>query len=288
MDAATTTTSLLDLAYPFITAAAIAVARALGMIVVTPAFIRLGLTGLIRSGVAVAICIPAIPGVLNSLLLEGQLSSLVIAGLLIKEAIVGIIIGIAFGIPFWGAEVAGDLVDLQRGSTSAQLVDPLQVGEASITATLFVFALLALFFMSGGFLLLVDGFYKSYQLWPAAEFLPVIGQQAALALLGVLDRIMQIAVLLIAPLVIALLLADIMLAYISRMAPQLHIFDLSLAIKNLLFSVLIVFYISYLVPYMVSELKDLRGTFDIMHSLVASSPAKAVDSKSDQDVFGQQ
>ena len=160
MDAVSTTSSLLSLAYPLIIASAIAMARALGMIIVTPAFIRLGLTGLIRSGVAVAICIPVIPGVLNSMLMEGPMSSLLITGLLIKELLVGTIIGIAFGIPFWGAEVAGDLVDLQRGSTSAQLIDPLQASETSIAGTLFVFALLALFFMSGGFLLLVDGFLQ--------------------------------------------------------------------------------------------------------------------------------
>ncbi|MHC1551778.1 type III secretion system export apparatus subunit SctT [Phyllobacterium sp. K27] len=275
MDAISSTSSFLALAYPLLVAMAISVARALGMIMVTPAFIRLGLTGMIRSCVAIAICIPAVPGVLNAILAEGQLGSLLITGLLVKELIVGMIIGIAFGIPFWGAEVAGDLVDLQRGSTSAQLIDPLQVSETSIAGTLFVFALLALFFMSGGFLLLVDGFYKSYELWPAIKFAPVINVNAIPALLGVLDRIMQIAIILIAPVVLALLLTDLMLAYLSRMSPQLHVFDLSLAIKNMLFAVLMVLYISYLVPYMMSELKDLRGTSDIMRSLVTGEPQKA-------------
>ncbi|EJN03651.1 type III secretion system export apparatus subunit SctT [Phyllobacterium sp. YR531] len=275
MDAISTTSSFFALAYPLLVAVAITVARALGMILVTPAFIRLGLTGMIRSCVAIAICIPAVPGVLNGVLAEGQLGSLLITGLLVKELIVGMVIGIAFGIPFWGAEVAGDLVDLQRGSTSAQLIDPLQVSETSIAGTLLVFALLALFFMSGGFLLLVDGFYKSYELWPAVKFAPVINVNAIPALLGVLDRIMQIAVILIAPIVLALLLTDLMLAYLSRMSPQLHIFDLSLAIKNMLFAVVMVLYISYLVPYMMSELKDLRGTSDIMRSLVEGEPQKA-------------
>ena len=98
--------------------------------------------------------------------------------------------------------------------------------------------------------------------------------KAVPALLGILDRIMQIGVLLIAPVVLALLLADVMLAYLSRMSPQLHIFDLSLAIKNLLFSLLIVLYIAYLVPYMMAELKELRGTSEIIRALVAPQPDK--------------
>ena len=272
MDTFSATSSLLAIAYPLIVASAIAVARALGMIIVTPAFVRLGLTGLIRSGVALAISIPAIPGILNSLLAQGPMTSLLVTGLIIKELVVGIIIGIAFGIPFWGAEVAGDLVDLQRGSTSAQLIDPLQASETSIAGTLFVLALIALFFMSGGFLLLIDGFYKSFEIWPAFKFAPVLNVEAVPALLAVLDRIMQTALLLISPVVLALLLADIMLAYLSRMSPQLHVFDLSLAVKNFLFSLLMVLYIAYLVPYMVAELKDLRGTSDIMRSLIAPKP----------------
>ncbi len=111
---------MLALAYPLIIASAIAVARALGMIIVTPAFIRLGLTGLIRSGVAVAICIPVIPGVLNSLLIEGPMSSLLITGLIIKELLVGTIIGIAFGIPFWGAEAG------RRSGSIFNAVQPLR------------------------------------------------------------------------------------------------------------------------------------------------------------------
>ena len=172
MDAVSTTSSLFALAYPLIIATAIAVARALGMIVVTPAFIRLGLTGLIRSGVAIAICIPAIPGILNSLLVEGPMSSLLITGLLVKEVLVGTMIGIAFGIPFWGAEVAGDLVDLQRGSTSAQLIDPLQVSETSIAGTLFVFALLALFSCRAASCCSSTDFTKAMKFGPLQSLFP--------------------------------------------------------------------------------------------------------------------
>ncbi len=44
---------------------------------------------------------------------------------------------------------------------------------------------------------------------------------------------MRIGVLMVAPLLIAMLITDLMLAYLSRMAPSLHIFDLSLPVKNL-------------------------------------------------------
>ncbi|RYC27341.1 type III secretion system export apparatus subunit SctT [Ciceribacter ferrooxidans] len=272
MDILSATSSLVDVVYPVLAAAAIAMARALGMIVITPAFVRLGLTGLIRSGVAIAIALPLIPGFMATFA-EGQsFSSLVVTGLVFKELILGVILGVVLGIPFWAAEMAGDLVDLQRGSTSAQLVDPLQATETSIAGTFFVLALVALFFKSGGFSLLADTYYRSYEIWPVTSFSPALGTGAGFAVLGILDRVMQIGVLLIAPIVLALLIADLMLAYLSRMAPQFHVFDLSLAVKNLIFAILIVLYLTYLLQYMVAELALFKDAPAVLRDLLEPTP----------------
>lgn len=267
MNATAATTALLSVAYPYLIAAAVAVARALGVVMVTPAFTRLGLTGLLRSCVATAIAIPVIPAILETLT-SVQLSSALIAGLLIKEMLIGAVIGLAFGIPFWAAEAAGDLVDLQRGSTASQLLDPLALAESNITATLLTITLLALFFLTGGFSLLLKGLYDSYSLWPAASFTPVLGTNGVVGLFRVLDRIMEISVLLVAPIVIALLLADIALGFLSRMAPQFYVFDLSLSIKNLLFTFLLAIYAVFLMPVMLSEIGALRDGFDLLRRLV--------------------
>ena len=268
MNLAAITAAITEFAYPLLAASAVAVARALGMIMLTPAFMRLGLTGMIRAAVAFAISLPMIPQVFTMLSMTGQPTSFDLTGLIIKEMVVGALIGLAFGIPFWAAEVAGDLIDLQRGSTMSQLLDPLAAGESSVTATLLTVCLIALFFMSGGFMFLLDGFYRSYELWPAASFTPVLDPGAFVSILHVLDRIMQIGVILIAPLVIAILIADIMLAFLSRMAPQLHVFDLSLAVKNLLFSLLIVLYLVFLMPLLFGQIADLGGTFETLRAFV--------------------
>lgn len=59
---------------------------------------------------------------------------------------------------------------------------------------------------------------------------------------------------------VAILVADLLLAYLSRMAPSLHVFDLSMPVKNLLFAVLILLYVSFLIPNMVDSLVD---TFEL-------------------------
>lgn len=87
-------------------------------------------------------------------------------------------------------------------------------------------------------------------------------------IVGVLDKVMQTGVLMIAPVVIAILTADLLLAYLARMAPQLHVFDLSLSVKNLLFSFLMVVYVSFMIPYMLSQLAAMRGAFDVVKATV--------------------
>lgn len=255
---------LTDIAYPVLIAISVGMARAMGMIMLTPAFMRLGLTGMIRSAVAFAIAVPIIPAVFFALQVSDMPSALDLTILVAKETFLGAVIGLVLAIPFLAAETAGELIDLQRGSTMSQLVDPLSSGEASVTATLLSITMIALFFMSGGFLFLLGAFYGSYDLWPATSLQPQLSSDSADALLSVLDRILQIALVLTAPIVIAILIADIMMAFLSRMAPQLQIFDLSLAVKNLLYAGLIVLYVTFLTPLMFEQIASLQAGADIL------------------------
>lgn len=241
-----------------LTTSSIVMARAMGLVLVMPFFVRLGVSGLVRAGVALAFCLPIFPA-LNATL-GAEPATVSTALLAMKELLVGIIIGIAFGVPFWAAEIAGDLLDLQRGSTAAQLVDASSITESSINATFFSLAAMLIFVSSGGLLVVLEGLYQSYAIWPAATFSPVLGAQSVTLVLATLDRVLHTAMLLIAPLVLALLVADIMLAFLSRIAPQLHVFDLSLSIKNLLFSLLVVLYSAFLAPMMHSEIGKMRET----------------------------
>ena len=86
-------------------------------------------------------------------------------------------------------------------------------------------------------------------------------------MVSILDQIMRVGVLMVSPLLIALLVTDLMLAYLSRMAPNLHIFDLSLPVKNLFFSILMVIYIGFLIPLMLDQLAEFRGTVELLKTL---------------------
>jgi len=251
-----------EVAYPVLTAASLAMARCLGVVLISPVFNRLGMTGLLRSVVALVFALPAVPMLLPLVTAETSHSPLAFVGMLGVEMLVGMLLGAIYGVPIWAAEAAGELIDLQRGSTMSQLLDPMSATESSVTATLFSILIIALFFLSNGLFVLLRGIYDSYAIWPAGEFFPVFQEGTGTAVLGLLDHALGLAVLMVAPLMVAILVADLLLAYLSRMAPSLHVFDLSMPVKNLLFVVLMVLYMAFLIPDMLTAIDTAAGVSD--------------------------
>jgi type III secretion protein T len=234
---------------PYLFASAFALARMLAMMVVFPVFDRLGVTGFVRNSIALVISVPLIPMIAAHL--EGeQLGLGLIAALILKEVIVGLVVGVVLAVPLYAAEVAGDILDLQRGSSSASLSDPLGSTQSNITGTLLALIVITLYFASGCFDLTLRAIYDSYGIWPVRRFLPLLSPEAGGLLLSLLDTIVRTGLMLAGPVVVCLLLVDLLFALIARAAPTLQPFYLSMTVKNLVFSLVLVLYGAFLVGYM--------------------------------------
>lgn len=257
----------IEIGYPMITVTSLAMSRCLGIVFICPVFNRLGMTGLLRTAVALVFALPQVPMLLPVVMTSAPQSPILFVSMLIVEMMVGILLGAIYGVPVWAVEAAGEMIDLQRGSTMSQLLDPLSATESSVTATLFSIAIISMFFLYGGLFLLLQGLYDSYAIWPVGKLYPVFQNGMDMTLLGLLDNVIELAVLMIAPLMVAILVADLLLAYLSRMAPSLHVFDLSMPIKNLLFVILLVLYLPFLIANMSRALADSIGLSDwlVMH-----------------------
>lgn len=225
-------------------------ARLLGVMAIAPAFERLGLTNTMRGAAAMAFAAPMVAVAPPSMFEAGLPTMFVGVGLALKEAMVGFLIGFIFGIPFWAAQAAGDIMDLQRGSTSATLIDPSSGTDAGVTGTLLTLAMLAMFFSADGVDVMVAAVYDSYLLWPLDRLWPQFELAHAFIVLRLLNDITFLGVLMAAPIMAAMLLTDVVLAFVARAAPQLNIFSLSLALKNVVFMLLLVVYCTFLVTYM--------------------------------------
>jgi type III secretory pathway component EscT len=81
-------------------------------------------------------------------------------------------------------------------------------------------------------------------------FLPLLSREAGGLLLSLLDTIVSTGLMLVGPVVVCLLLVDLLFGFIAGAAPSLQPFYLSMTVKNLVFSLVLVLYSAFMVGYM--------------------------------------
>jgi type III secretion protein T len=161
-----------------------------------------------------------------------QREHLATVGVIAKEILIGIMIGFVLAIPLWAVEAMGDLCDAQRGATIAQTLNPLTGHETSPLGQLFNQAIVTFLFVIGGFMLVLGVIYDSFSIWPVFGWWPRFSPEAPRLALDLLDRFMRLTVLLAAPVVFSMFLAEAGMALVSRFVPQLQVFFLAMAIKS--------------------------------------------------------
>jgi type III secretion protein T len=257
--------------YVYVLATGLAMARITPILMIVPVFTRMGLAGMVRGGVALALGVPLVPMIVAAL--GPRLPPFAdLAPLIVKEPLIGVIIALVLGVPFWAAEAAGDTLDYQRATAFAGIVDPASSTQQSITGAFLSVAIVGLFFVSGGLDILLGVIYDSYAIWPPTQVAPLFREGAGLLIVGILDDIIRLGVMMVAPLMMALLLSDMLLGLVARAAPNMHVFDLSLAVKNLVLVVLFVLYATFLARYMADALTHVPTAPALLERL-ANRPA---------------
>lgn len=152
-----------------------------------------------------------------------------LAGLVLKEALIGFAFGLVAQMLFAAVSAAGSYIDLGAGFAIAQSFDPGTNTSVSILGRYYNLVALTAFIAMGGVQLLVGGVVRSFTLAPPLE--EVALGAVVTGVLAQADDILLIAVQLSAPLLGALLIADITLGIISRAVPQMNVFIVGLPVK---------------------------------------------------------
>ncbi len=265
--------ALLPLAWHWLLAFGVALARPFALLSVAPLFTRMQLSGLLRGAAASALALPVLPWIAHELG-AGDVAPFTLLMVFIKEAVLGGIVGFALGAPFWALELAGDVLDNQRGANQGRLTaDPASGADSSVTGTLFILTGIALFVLTGGLQLVVRLLYTSWAVWRPMSLLPMPGAAAPALALALLDTVVSAGLRLATPVVIAMLLADVTLIIVGRFAPQLRVEDMALTARNLVFTLFLPLYCAYLILYVRQDQAILPQLIDTLRSALAPLPA---------------
>lgn len=167
-----------------------------------------------------------------------------------KEGVIGLMIGYVLSVPFWAVKAAGFLIDMQRGVMSALFFSQVTSNMVSPLGNLFSMFLTTLLLMSGGFMLLLEVLFLSYQTWPIDLFFPPINLEVAGFFLRQLDLLLYTAVLIAGPLVGLMLLIDLGTGLVGRYLPQLNAFLIAMPVKSGITFFMLAIYIGFIATYL--------------------------------------
>ncbi len=257
------------LTYPsqWMSAVFYAMPRMLAMFSILPMFNRQALPALLRIGTAFAFSIFVVPSLVEPALTT-PLQGMQVLAVTVKEAAIGFFLGFLIALPLWAMDIMGAYIDNQRGASIAATINPLTGHDTSPLGELFSQAALVYLLMTGGLLLVLQLVYASYEAWPVYQMLPRFSDQMPTVLLGLMDRLMWLAVLLSAPVIFSMFLAEVGLGIVSRFVPQLQVFFLAMPVKSAIAIFVFSVYVGTLFGYLGEEYMDfVQRSIDTMRSL---------------------
>jgi len=177
---------------------------------------------------------------------------------LLREAGIGVAIGFFFGTILWAMQSAGEIVDAKIGATIGQILEPNGGTMTSLNGALFERLAHALFAASGGLLLLVGVLMESFAIWPIARDWPRLDPHSLSVFEGEFGRLMALALVFAAPVLVMLYVVDAALGLLNRFAQQLNVFALSLSIKSWAATALLLVIVPALAQAVIADLST-RG-----------------------------
>ena len=217
-----------------------------------------------RAAVALGLASVALLGTASQSL-DLSISTSMLMLLLLKEAAIGLMIGLAFGMIFHVAKSIGEIIDYQTASTFSQGVDPVNGQQTSTLGMLLEHTFLAFAIASGGLLMFAEVSIMSYQLWPVSELIPDITSRVASLLVFESSRLLAFALLLAGPMLLVAFMIDLGVGFLGRSAPQLNLLGISLPLK----SPIALFVLLLALPFLLDSLYEaLEAVRDALFSLM--------------------
>jgi len=233
--------------------------RTLAMCLMLPIFNRQLLPGMLRYGMAAAMGLILVP-MLAPAYAAAEFGALDLMLLIVKEVFIGLVMGFMVAIPFWVFESVGFVVDNQRGASLGAVINPATGNDSSPMGILFNQAFMVFFLVGGGFTLMLTMLYDSFRLWDMLAWTPTLRQESIPLMLDQMSRYARLFLLFAAPAIVAMFLAELGLALVSRFAPQLQVFFLALPIKSALALLVLALYMSPLFEYA----RELTAGIDVI------------------------
>lgn len=217
-------------------------ARILALLAAAPPFNNAGLTTRVRLvlGLAIAMAVsPALPA-MPAIEPASGLGLLILA----QQMIIGLAMGLALRLVFSAIDLAGMMISTQMGLGFATAYDPQTASQTPVVSELIGMLALLVFLSIDGHLMVLSTLVQSFTFLPVG--LLAISEASWLNIANAGGIIFSAGVMLALPAVTALLITNVALGVLGRVAPQLNLIVIGFPVTILLGFIALYVGMSYL------------------------------------------
>ncbi len=151
---------------------------------------------------------------------------------LAREIGVGLAFALALGVINAGIQAGTSLADTTVGFSFGALLDPISGVQNAVIGQVYMIFTTMIFLLSGGVRLMIMALARTYDLVPLGS-MPSTSTLAGLALRG-LEQVPIVGFELVAPVLLAVIVADAAFGLLARTVPQMNVLTVALPLKVML------------------------------------------------------
>lgn len=152
--------------------------------------------------------------------------------LIIKELIIGMLLGFIVYLVLSVFYLAGQLIDYHIGFTMVSVLDPLSQIQVPVTGNLYYFIVLVMFLITNGHHKLIQALFYSYEVLPIGEV--IFGNHLIGSYINIVANSFVIAFKIATPFIALVLILDVALGILARTVPQMNMFVIGLPLRLIL------------------------------------------------------
>ncbi|WP_126444195.1 flagellar biosynthetic protein FliR [Sulfuricystis multivorans] len=163
--------------------------------------------------------------------------------ILAQQVVIGLLLGLCLRIAFAAVDIAGELIGMQMSLSFAMFYDPQNAGQTPVVAEFLGLIAMLIFLALDGHLLTLAALAESFRLLPVS--ITPFAAEGIMSLLAWSAVMFSFGILLALPLITALLIANLAMGVLARVAPQLNIFAVGFPVTLTAGFVVLMFSIPY-------------------------------------------
>jgi flagellar biosynthesis protein FliR len=151
--------------------------------------------------------------------------------MVLGELLVGLLIGLSLQVVFEGMQFAGQISGIQLGLSLATVFDPQSQADSTVLSVFYNTITLLIFLQLNIHHWILRGLERSFEYLPVGSVLvtPVLSRE----LVRVLGALFVLGIQIAAPILLATLMIDIVISFLSKASPQLPAMLLGIPVKSM-------------------------------------------------------